>query len=135
MKHIFLASLFLIPFPLFAHNNKNFEECTRYQIKETYHEGYYDSHGNYVSGYVSSNRVKVPCVVSQASKHYHNDTKPAPASYIQYNQTPKCNGSGTLGGLLGGGLAASLSKKDAYGWSIPLGAVLGAGLGRSGCIQ
>ena len=72
-------------------------------------------------------------MVSQASKHYHNDTRPA--SYIQYDQTPKCNGSGTLGGLLGGGLAASLSKKDAYGWSILLGAVLGAGLGRSGCEQ
>ena len=135
MKHILLASLFLIPFPLLAHNNKNFEECTRYEIKETYHEGYYNSHGKYVSGYVSSNRVKVPCVVSQASNHYHYDSKPVPASFNQYNQISKCNSSGTLGGLLGGGLAASLSKKDAYGWSIPLGAVLGVGLGRSGCVQ
>ena len=42
-------------------------------------------------------------------------------------------GNTTLGALAGGGLAASLSKSDAYSWSIPLGAVLGAGLGHSGC--
>ena len=30
-------------------------------------------------------------------------------------------------------LAASLSKKDAYGWSVPLGAVLGGSVGHSVC--
>ena len=46
-------------------------------------------------------------------------------------KTKKCNG--TLGALLGGGVAASLSAVDAYGWSIPLGLVLGKGIANSEC--
>ena len=41
--------------------------------------------------------------------------------------------STTAGGLLGGGLAAALAKKDAYGWSVPLGAVLGMGIANADC--
>ena len=41
--------------------------------------------------------------------------------------------STTTGGLLGGGLAAVLSKKDAYGWAVPLGAVLGMGVASTDC--
>jgi len=52
---------------------------------------------------------------------------------VKYESAPKCTGSTTLGGLIGGGIAASLSKSDAYSWSIPLGAVLGAGIGNAGC--
>ena len=36
-------------------------------------------------------------------------------------------------GLLGGGIAAMVSKKDAYAWSIPLGVVGGVALDRAGC--
>ncbi len=40
-----------------------------------------------------------------------------------------CNsGYANKGGLIGGGLAAAISKKDAYTWSIPIGAVLGMGI-------
>jgi len=39
----------------------------------------------------------------------------------------------TLGGLLGGGIAAAVSKSDSYGWSVPLGAVLGLGTSQIGC--
>ena len=34
-----------------------------------------------------------------------------------------------IGGILGGGLAAGVSKSDAYAWSIPLGVVGGALVG------
>ena len=43
------------------------------------------------------------------------------------------SGNATTGGLIGGGLAASISKKDAYAWSIPLGAVLGMGIANADC--
>ena len=43
------------------------------------------------------------------------------------------SGNATTGGLIGGGLAAALSKKDAYAWSIPLGAVLGMGIANADC--
>ena len=52
---------------------------------------------------------------------------------MKYQSAPNCSGSTTLGGLIGGGIAASLSKSDAYGWSIPLGAVLGASIGNTEC--
>ena len=132
MKLLLVASLLFMPSPAMAHNSKVFEECNRYEIKEKYHEGYYDSHGRYVSGYVTNKRVKVPCLTSRVSNHYHHQSRPT-TTYVNHNPTPKCTGEATLGGLLGGGLAASLSKKDAYAWAIPLGAVVGMGIGNSGC--
>ena len=44
-----------------------------------------------------------------------------------------CRSSRATGGLLGGGLAAAVSKKDAWGWAIPLGAVVGLGVGDANC--
>ena len=92
--------------------------------------------GNSMSpGYVKSYREKVsiPCNSERnAFNNYHHKNEPQ-TSYVKYKPAPKCIGSTTLGGLIGGGIAASLSKSDAYGWSIPLGAVLGAGLGNAEC--
>ena len=45
-----------------------------------------------------------------------------------------CNSANaTTGGFIGGGLAAAISKKDAYAWSIPLGTVLGMGIANADC--
>ena len=104
--------------------------CFRYEYKEEYIPG------NSVSpGYVKSYREKVsiPCNSdSNAFNHYHHKNE-SQTSYVKYKPVPKCTGSTTLGGLIGGGIAASLSKSDAYSWSIPLGAVLGAGIGNAEC--
>jgi len=35
--------------------------------------------------------------------------------------------------VIGGGLAAALSDEDAYAWAIPLGAVVGIGVGGADC--
>jgi len=43
------------------------------------------------------------------------------------------SGNATTGGLIGGGLAAAISKKDAYAWSIPLGTVLGMSIANADC--
>ena len=86
-------------------------------------------------GYVKSysEKVSIPCNSHRrVLNHYHQKTEPQ-TSYVKYKPAPKCTGSTALGGLIGGGIAASLSKSDAYGWSIPLGAVLGAGIGNAGC--
>ena len=110
----------------YAYENK----CFRYEYKEEYIPG------NSISpGYVKSYREKVsiPCHSDRnASNHYHQRHEPQ-TSYVKYKPVQKCTGSTTLGGLIGGGIAASLSKSDAYAWSIPLGAVLGAGIGDSQC--
>ena len=110
----------------YAYENK----CFRYEYKEQYIPG------NSISpGYVKSYREKVsiPCNSDRnALNHYHHKNE-SQTSYVKYKPAPKCTGSTTLGALIGGGIAASLSKSDAYGWSIPLGAVLGAGIGNTEC--
>ena len=110
----------------YAYENK----CFRYEYKEEYIPG-----NSMSPGYVKSFREKVsiPCNSGRnAFNHYHQKNEPQ-TSYVKYKPVPKCTGSTTLGGLIGGGIAASLSKSDAYGWSIPLGAVLGAGIGNAEC--
>ena len=55
-------------------------------------------------------------------------------SRIYRNSGGSCSsGNATTGGLIGGGLAAAISKKNAYAWSIPLGAVLGMGIANADC--
>ena len=86
-------------------------------------------------GYVKSynEKVSIPCNRHRkVFNHYHHKTEPK-TSYVKYQPVSQCAGSTTLGGLIGGGIAASLSTSDAYSWSIPLGAVLGAGIGNAEC--
>ena len=111
----------------YAYENK----CFRYEYREEYIPG-----NSMSPGYVKSfnEKVSIPCNSNgQAfNNNYHHKIKPQ-TSYVKYDTAPKCTGNTTLGGLIGGGIAASLSKSDAYSWSIPLGAVLGAGIGNAGC--
>ena len=110
----------------YAYENK----CFRYEYREQYIPG-----NSMSPGYVKSfnEKVSIPCNShGKVFNHYHHKIKPQ-TSYVKYETAPKCTGNTTLGGLIGGGIAASLSKKDAYSWSIPLGAVLGAGIGNAGC--
>ena len=110
----------------YAFENK----CFRYEYREYYVPGNSISRG-YVKSY--NEKVSVPCNSNGSiSNHSHYETKQK-TSYTTYKPAPKCTGNTTLGGLIGGGLAASLSKRDAYGWTIPLGAVLGAGIGNAEC--
>ena len=110
----------------YAYENK----CFRYEYREQYFPGNSMSPG-YVKSY--SDKVSIPCNgTSKVLNHYHHKTEPQ-TSYVKYPPASKCSASTTLGGLIGGGIAATLSKSDAYGWSIPLGAVLGAGIGNAEC--
>ena len=146
MKTIIATLILFASLPLNAHENIGsrdnrvaydsrkgyvFEnKCFRYEYREYYVPG------NSISpGYVKSYKEKIPVSCNGSSylpNSYHNETKPT-TSYINYKTPPKCTGSTTLGGLIGGGIAASLSKRDSYGWTIPLGAVLGAGIGNAEC--
>tara|TARA_A100001388_G_scaffold119021_1_gene88033 strand:- start:1654 stop:2100 length:447 start_codon:yes stop_codon:yes gene_type:complete len=146
MKTSILAAAFLFAFPINAHHAVNnssenesyssqkgyaYEEtCFRYEYRENYIPGTSTSPG-FVKSY--QEKVSVPCNSKNAtSNHYQNNPK-TNAEYVNYVTHKNCNGSTTLGGLIGGGIAASLSKEDAYGWAIPLGAVLGASIGNANC--
>ena len=104
-------------------------KCFRYEYREQYIPG-----NSITPGYVKSynEKVSIPCNNHRNVLNHHHKIAPHP-SYVEYQPAPKCTGSTMLGGLIGGGIAASLSKSDAYGWSIPLGAVLGAGIGNNEC--
>ena len=106
------------------------KKCFRLEYREYYVPGNSISPG-YVKSY--NEKVSVPCnIQSRLLDNNYYKTKPQP-SYVKYKPIPKCTASTTLGGLIGGGIAASISKSDAYGWAIPLGAVLGAGFGNAEC--
>lgn len=114
-KLIPLLALVLLQVPVQAQQVNEFEQCSR--TRETYIPGYYDDYGNYQQGRVQTETYNVPC-----------------PNTIQQPVRIACNPARTtLGGLLGGGIAAAIAKKDAYGWAIPLGAVLGLGASQINC--
>jgi len=110
----------------YAYENK----CFRYEYRETYIPGNSMSPG-YVKSY--NEKISIPCnSYRKVFIHDHQGTQ-SQTSYVEYQNAAKCTGSTTLGALIGGGIAASLSNSDAYAWSIPLGAVLGGGIGNAEC--
>ena len=127
-------TLSFICLPIKAQQVNVYQTCTTY--KENYIPGYYDRYGNYVQGTVTTQRYtnsscsnanyyqQQPVVVSQPAPVYAN------ARYRRGYCSPART---TLGGLLGGGIAAAASKKSAWSWSIPLGAVLGTGAANATC--
>jgi len=114
---VFLISLLLIPpIPVSAQSVRVYGEC--YRNTEEYVPGYYSSSGQYVSGFVRTNRQLTYCGNEE--------------QYQKITQTPttRCGARNTtMGALLGGGLAY-LTTKSKY---IPVGAVLGAVIARRNC--
>tara|TARA_B100000700_G_scaffold208458_1_gene229093 strand:+ start:1761 stop:2210 length:450 start_codon:yes stop_codon:yes gene_type:complete len=149
MKLSLVALLLLTSVPANAHEYQRGYTTQRYCYKEIYREQYVA--GTQLSkGYVQSytDRVEVPC--TQMTKiHYHRHHHHRPTYHYSQNtyyqptnsyrvskskaSSSSCNSSIATGGLLGGGIAAALSKKDAYSWAIPLGAVVGLGVGGANC--
>ena len=106
------------------------KQCFSYIYSEQYIPGN-SSYPGYVKSY--NEKVSIPCFGNRkVFNHYRNKIEPQ-TTLVKYKSVPKCTGSTMLGGLIGGGIAASLSKSDAYSWSIPLGAVLGSGIGNAEC--
>ena len=110
----------------YAYENK----CFRYEYREHYVPGNSSSPG-YVKSY--NEKISTPCSSHSSASYQHPHQSHPDTSYVNHYSAPKCTASTTLGGLIGGGIAASLSNNDAYAWTIPLGAVLGAGIGNAEC--
>jgi len=125
IKAVLLASLIAAPISAFAQQTNIYQTCTNYQ--ENYNPGYYDRNGNYVQGNVNTQQYNVQC--GTGTYYRPNNGGPVYTPQQRYCSPART----TLGGLLGGGAAAAIAKKDAYGWAIPLGAVLGMGAAQAGC--
>ena len=143
-----MITLFLLStVPVNAHDfNPGFithRTCHKEVYREQYVAGTRESKG-YVRSF--TDRIEVPCN-QMAQVYYHRHHRPTysysrtryyePSNSYSVSRTTtstsSCNSARTTGGLLGGSLAAVLSEKDAYSWSIPLGAVVGMGIGGVDC--
>jgi hypothetical protein len=131
MKKLALLLIpFMIQLPAAAQQVKVFDDCKRYIIEEEYIPGYYTNTGSYRSGKVKKHRKQIPCTNSGYQRSY----VPPNTTQSQHPQTRRCGrNQNILGGLLGGGVAALVSKKDAYAWSIPLGVISGVAVSRADC--
>ncbi len=146
MKISLVTLLLFNSVPVHAHVYQRGYTTQRSCYKEIYREEYVagtrQSRG-YVKSFTDS--VEVPC--SQTLRvHDHRSIPSYPYSRTRYYHptttsrvsranpaSSTCRSLRATGGLLGGGLAAAVSKKDAWGWAIPLGAVVGLGVGDSHC--
>ena len=126
MKRLALLLVpFMIQLPTEARQVNVYDECKRYIIEEEYIPGYYTNTGSYRSGRVRKTRKQVPCNGGgYATQH---------APQYQQQQGTCTRNENIFHGLLGGGIAAMVSKKDAYLWSIPLGVVSGVAVSKMDC--
>jgi hypothetical protein len=107
---LLLLPLTFLSVPVQAQQVNNYAVCT--QNREVYQPGGYDRYGNYVPGGVTVQSYNVPC--NSGNQYYRSGgCRPAPT---------------ILGALLGGGVAASMSRGDGYAWSVPVGAAIGGAL-------
>lgn len=93
--------------------------CYRYDYREEYVPGT-SSRPGYVRTY--RDKVRIPC--TSWNRPAPAPSNPSGEGKVGYG---KCTEGAVIGGLLGGGLAAAVSKKDALIWSIPAG-IIGGGL-------
>ena len=119
LSAVLLTTLIFSQVPAYSQQYNVQNEC--YRNVEQYVPGYQTPDGRYVAGYVKRQRESFACGgVSNAG-------------YVSQS-VPRCDRNSTIfNGLLGGGIAAALSKPDAYKWSVPLGLALGVSSSRIGC--
>ena len=96
-------------------------QCKHTIYREEYFKGIPSSPG-YVKTWEED--VWLPC---NQKNSFNNNSR----EMNNIEQPRKCYR--TIGSLIGGSLAGALSSKDAYGWAIPLGTVVGGGIGNAGC--
>ena len=108
------------------------EKC--YKNVEKYIPGYYDDFGNWRNGRVKTTRKRISCgrlyekprFIPQTTPHYHHEEQHPNVGNVDNNS---CIEGSILGGIVGGGAGAALSRKDGRLWAIPLGIVTGSMLG------
>ena len=110
------------------HRTVHYEEYC-YKNVEKYIPGYYNKHGQWVGGYVDSERKRVPCgrrYIPQTAPHYHYEEEHPNVGNVDNNS---CVEGSIIGGILGGGAGAAASRGDGRWWAIPLGIVGGSMVG------
>ena len=102
------------------------QKCYKREYREEYVPGTAKKPG-YVKTY--RKRIEVACernYIPQTTPHYHHEKSYPNVGDVDNNS---CVEGSILGGIVGGGAGAALSRKDGRLWAIPLGIVTGSMLG------
>ena len=124
---ILLASLIaLTPVSTLASEYQEGYSASRNCFKTEYREDYIPGNADN-PGYVQSfhETVEVPCRSADDSLRNGGYTR---KTTIEYDNND-CTDGKIAGGILGGGLAAAVSRGDGRWWAIPLGVVAGSKIG------
>ena len=131
---LLISALLIAPMSATAGNENIFVESFCYKNIEKYVPGYIDSNGRYVDGYLEKKRKKIACYKmgrKYRHRHYqepitHNDKI---NNDIEKKDDNSCVEGSILGGIVGGGAGAVLSRDDGRWWAIALGVVTGSMIG------
>ena len=124
-----LGAILVSASPVLAHHKEyqpGYSEtttCFREEYREEYVPGTEDS-----PGYVKSwkDRIEYPCSRTRVERTPENTTRTR--VYEEYDEND-CSDGKIAGALLGGAAGAAMSRGDGRWWAIPLGAVVGSGIG------
>ena len=97
--------------------------CFKEQYREEYVPGTKDSPG-YIKSWTDT--IEYPCKRTKVRRTPDNIHRTR--TYEEYD-TNDCTDGKIAGALLGGGAAAAMSRGDGRWWAIPIGAVVGSGIG------
>lgn len=120
------STLLFLPLPVVAGNKHVFTESFCYKNIEKYIPGYVNTNGRYVSGYLKKSRKRVPCHKLHAHKNKKTNRINQNIGTVDDNS---CVEGSILGGIVGGGAGAALSRDEGRWWAIPLGVVTGSMIG------
>tara|TARA_B100000902_G_scaffold159171_1_gene155083 strand:- start:387 stop:788 length:402 start_codon:yes stop_codon:yes gene_type:complete len=127
MKLALAAVLLLTSTPVIAdeyqHGYSSSKTCFREEYREEYVPGTIDDPG-YVRSWKET--VEFPCRRFHTSSETRKST--VTRTYEEYD-TNDCSEGTLAGGLLGGGIAAAISRGDGRWWAIPTGIVAGSMIG------
>lgn len=149
MIRYILPIVLFIPIPSLANPIYSNSMCVR--TKKTVIAGSYDHYGRWRNPYSVEEDVVEPCyktgyvppvgrpAMTEATTQrrlysggYYNNGYGQPIASQAPLTRAQCRNRSIVGALAGAGTAAAVSKNNAYAWAIPLGAVAGIALSRSG---
>ena len=97
--------------------------CFKEQYREEYVPGTKDSPG-YIKSWTDT--IEYPCRRTRVQRTPDNTHRTR--TYEEYDEND-CSDGKIAGALLGGAAGAAMSRGDGRWWAIPLGAVVGSGIG------
>ena len=128
MKILFASALLLSSVPVVADNYQagysSSKTCYRSEYREEYVPGTEDDPG-YVKSWKET--IEFPCETNKVS--ITSPTRTVIEKRYEVVDDNDCTDGKIAGGILGGGLAAAVSRGDGRWWAIPLGVVAGSKIG------